>query len=256
MLNMTNGLKRALLIGAMALGGAVGNANAVLISATNGTLSASANFSINGSGQLVVVLTNTGVNDVLAPGNVLTAMFFDLNGVGTLTPLSAALSGGSVAFYASLPAGGVGAGWQYEDGRSGLPNGQTEGISASGFGVFGPNGNFGSPAVTLNGIDFGLLSAGDNTGTGNGGITSGGPLIKDQITFTLSGLPVGFTDADLTNDLTNVAFQYGTALGQPTTEPCIGSCGPATTPEPSMPLLLGAGLLAWGVTRRYVAGRA
>jgi hypothetical protein len=254
MLNMTNGLKRALLIGAMA--GFAGNAGAFLVSATNGTLSASADFSINGSGQLVVVLTNTGVNDVLVPGNVLTAMFFDLNGVGTLTPVSAALSGGSAAFYASLPAGGVGAGWQYEDGRSGLPGGQTEGLSASGFGVFGPSGNFGSPGVTLNGIDFGLLSAGDNTGTGNGGITSGGPLIKDQVTFILSGLPGGFTEQDLQNDLVNVAFQYGTSLGNPTTEPCIGSCGPATTPEPSMPLLIGAGLLAWGVSRRYVARRS
>jgi len=252
MLNMTDGLKRALLIGAMAFGGAVGNANAVLITASSGTLAASADFSVVG-GNLQVILTNTSASDVLVPANVLMALFFDLNGVGALTPVSASL-GGSTVFYGSI-VNDVGEGWQYKSGTSGLPGGQTEGISGAGYGVFGPTGNFFSPGVTLNGLNYGLLSAGDNSATGNGGVTGGGPLIKDSITFTLSGLPGGFTDQDLANDLTNVAFQYGTALND-ITEPSIGSCGPARVPEPSMPLLLGAGLLAWGVTRRYVAGRA
>ena len=74
-------------------------------------------------------------------------------------------------------------------------------------------------------------------------------------TFLLSGLPAGFSDADLAADLANVAFQYGTALND-RTEPCIGACELQGAPEPSMPLLLGAGLLAWGVTRRYVERRA
>lgn len=181
------------------------------------------------------------------------ALFFDLSGVGALTPVSASL-GSSTVFYGSI-VNDVGEGWQYKSGTSGLPGGQTEGISGAGYGVFGPSGNFFSPGVTLDGLDYGLLSAGDNSGTGNTGVTGHGPLINDSITFLLSGLPVGFTEADLAADLTNVAFQYGTALSD-VTEPCIGSCGPARIPEPSLPLLVGAGLLAWGVTRRYVAGRA
>jgi hypothetical protein len=254
MLNMTNGLKRALLIGAMASAGLAGNASAsVTVDATNGSnLSAEAVFSVVG-GNLQVQLTNVSTFDVTVPSQVLMALFFDLNGVGALTPVSASL-GGSTVFYGSI-VNDVGEGWQYKSGTSGLPGGQTEGISGAGYGVFGPTGNFFSPGVTLNGLNYGLLSAGDNSATGNGGVTGGGPLIKDSITFTLSGLPGGFTDQDLANDLTNVAFQYGTALND-ITEPCIGSCGPARVPEPSMPLLLGAGLLAWGVTRRYVAGRA
>jgi len=262
MVNMTNSLKRALLIGAIALGATEGNAN-VLFSASGSGLSASANFtvascSISGC-NLQVVLTNTSANDVLIPANVLMALFFNLNGVGALTPVSASL-GGSTVFYGSLGAGGVGAGWAYKANLVGLPGGGTEGISAAGYSSpsFGPDGNFGCGAncVAENGLNYGLLSAGDNSATGNGGVTGGGPLIKDSVTFLLSGLPAGFSDADLAADLANVAFQYGTALND-RTEPCIGACElQQGAPEPSMPLLLGAGLLAWGVTRRYVERRA
>lgn len=71
MLNMTNGLKRALLIGAMATAGLMGNANAtpVTVTATNGSnLSAQAVFSVVG-GDLQVQLTNVSTFDVLVPAN-------------------------------------------------------------------------------------------------------------------------------------------------------------------------------------------
>ena len=241
--------------------GFIGGANAVPITASGGGLSASADFTVVG-GNLQVVLTNTGPNDVLVPGNVLMAVFFDLNGVGVLTPVSAAVTAGSTVRYAALGAGGVGAGWAYKGGLSGLPGGASEGISAAGYSSpsFGPSGNFGCGAncVMVNGLDYGLLSLGDNPATGNAGVTGKGPLIQDSVTFLLSGLPGGFTDDDLS--LSNVAFQYGTALanctGDCNPEPCIGACQPTTVPEPNMPLLIGAALVGWAVARRRFFGRA
>jgi hypothetical protein len=242
--------------------GFVSGANAVLISMSSGGLAASADFAVVG-GNLQVVLTNTSLSDVLVPGNVLMAVFFDLNGVGVLTPLSATVSGGSTVQYGSFGAGGVGAGWAYKGSLSGLPGGASEGISAAGYSSpsFGPNGNFGCGAncVAVNGLDYGLLSAGDNTATGNGGVTGHGPLIQNSVTFLLSGLPGGFTDEDL--NLTNVTFQYGTALANCTgadcnPEPCIGACQLATVPEPNMPLLIGTALVGWAVVRRRFFGRA
>ncbi len=62
----------------------------VLLTQTNGSLSASANFNLTGN-VLTVTLTNTSAADVLVPTDVLTAVFF--NGNGTLTPVSALLGG-------------------------------------------------------------------------------------------------------------------------------------------------------------------
>ena len=50
--------------------------------------SASVLFEVNGS-QLIVTLTNTSTEDVLAPDEVLTAVFFDIEGDPTLTRQSA-----------------------------------------------------------------------------------------------------------------------------------------------------------------------
>src|SRR5262252_4368359 len=71
---------------------------ALLISASDGQLSAEADFTVSGS-NLIVTLTNTSPYDVLIPANVLTALFFNLVGVGPLTPVSALLSGGSTVYY-------------------------------------------------------------------------------------------------------------------------------------------------------------
>ncbi len=261
-MKLTKNFNRALLVGTIATVGIVGNASAnAIFSFTTGTRAASADFSIVG-GDLQVVLTNTSSFDVLVPTDVLTALYFDLNGVGGLTPLSAT-TGGS-AFYGAI-VNNVGEGWQYGSGKGSLTGGGTEGISATGLGVFGSDPWFFLPAnPPLNGIDYGLLSAGDNTGTGNGGITSGGPLIKDSITFVLDGLPGGFTDAQLVSALNHVQFQYGTALTEPSFPgSSSGSSGSSSgssgsVPEPnSGPLaLLGLGilgLLMWGRSRSMPA---
>lgn len=236
-------------------------ANATLFTGSSGNLAASADFSISGS-TLTVVLTNTSSSDVLVPSDVLTAVFFDISGNPTLTSVSAVLTGGSTVFYDpdGQPAGGVvGGEWGYDTGLSGPSGAGSRGISSSGLGgVFGqptfPGNNLAGPAA-LDGLQYGLLSAGDNSLTGNGGITGSNGLIKNSVTFTLTGIFSG-------NEVfSNVFFQYGTALSEPgyTGQCRTGNCLPPTSgnpvPEPTATWLLGASLLGFYGYRRKLAVR-
>jgi hypothetical protein len=193
-------------------------ANPVTFTGSSGSLAASAKFEVV-SGNLQVTLTNTSSADVLVPSDVLTAVFFDVNGVGALTRVSAVLGGGSSVFYDpdGQPAGGVvGGEWAYRSGISAF--GATEGISSTGINIFGPGDRFPgadlAPPASPDGLQYGILSAGDNTATGNGGVTGSGGLIKNQVVFTLSGLPTGF-DPSATGKITHVSFLYGTAIDEP-----------------------------------------
>src|SRR5262249_17851368 len=80
----------------------------------HGNLAASATFEARGS-NLVVTLTNTSSSDVLVPTDVLTAVFFDIDGNPTLTRTSAVICGNCSVLFA--PAGGsgpnVGGEWAY-----------------------------------------------------------------------------------------------------------------------------------------------
>src|SRR5215475_1174814 len=102
---------------------------ALLVSGANGSLSAMAEFSVvsvpnQASPNLVVTLTNTSKTDVLNPSQVLTAVFFDIAGVGNLNPVSAVIDVGSSVVYGPSPAGGnVGGEWAYKSGLVGAPKG-------------------------------------------------------------------------------------------------------------------------------------
>jgi hypothetical protein len=226
-------------------------ATPITFTGSSGSLAASVSFEIV-AGNLQVTLTNTSSADVLVPTDVLTGVFFNVSGDPTLTRLSGLLAGGSTVFYDAQgqPAGGViGGEWAYLNGISQYS--ANSGISSSGLGIFGPGNLFPGPDLespaSPDGVQYGLLSAGDNTGTGNGGITGSGGLIQNSVVFTLDNLPAGFTLAFIDR----ITFQYGTALTDTSfTGGCTSNCLSQETPEPQSLALVGFGLLALALMRR------
>jgi hypothetical protein len=220
---------------------------ATLFTGSSGSLSASADFSLV-NGQLQVLLTNTSTADTNVPTDVLTAVFFNIASDPAFTSISAVLGQGSTVIYGSQPAGGVvGGEWGYGNNLSGAPGGANQGISSSGLGgVFGdptfPGANLADPAA-LDGVQYGIVSAGWKAAKDNGGITGSGGLIKNSVLFTLGNVPLNFDPAKF---ITNVSFQYGTDLSEPRYTASCSNCGPTggggnntAVPEPASLLLLG-----------------
>ena len=224
-------LYTVVLVLTLALGFSVqASATSVSFSGSSGNLSANALFSLSGN-TLTVTLTNTSSADVLVPTDVLTAVWFNTS--SALTPVSASLNGSSV-FYGSISNDGDG--WGYYSGLGGGAHGKNNGITASGFGIGGGHANFGNGSA-LQGVDYGLLSAGDKSATGNGGVTGHGPLIKNSSLFTLTVAP-GFSLAQLGN---NVVFQYGTSLTETSYNGYLQQI-----PEPATLSVLGTALVTLG----------
>lgn len=222
------------------LGGAA-SAAPFFLTASQGNLEASVAIAVDGGDPslLVVTLTNSAMSDVLVPADVLTALFFDISTPVSLTPVSASLGMGSVVHFGPDGGGNVGGEWAYRDQLTGVMEdamGTGHGISSAGFGLFG-NANFGGPnlddPLAVNGLNYGILSAGDNPATGNAAVIGGTPLIQNSVVFVLSGLPMGF---DPSTSISGVLFQYGTDLDEP------------RFPTPGAGLLFGLGVVA--ATRR------
>lgn len=225
----------AILVVALAATG-IASANAITYVGSSGNLSAQAVFSLTGN-DLTVTLTNTSTADVLLPTDVLTGVFFNLT--AGLTPVSAS-DPGSTPYYGPLT--NVGDGWGFATGVN--ANGKNSAISATGAVSGLGQSNFSSNHTNLDGLAYGLLSAGDNSSTGNGGVLGHGPLIKDSAQFVLTA-PEGFNLSELGN---TVVFQYGTSLDETHYNGNL-----QTTPEPATLAMLGSGAigLAAVLRRKY-----
>lgn len=209
-------------------------AHAITFTGSKGSRSASVSFVQSGD-ELAVTLENTSNADVLAPRDVLTAVFFTLAGDPHLQPVSALVLGGDIVLFGSPEAGGgVGGEWAYKNHLAGAPRHADEGISSSGLGLFGPGNRI--PGLNLqgpkspDGLQYGITSAGDNPATGNAPVTGLNALIDHRVMFTFD-LPEYY----IFHAVQNVSFQYGTSF-------CDANIKGYVVPEPGSFVLVAIGI--------------
>jgi len=187
-------------------------------------------------------------------------MFFRLPGFnGTLTPFSAVVGDGStILFDTEPPPDTTGAGtvvggeWAYNKLYDDA-GGTVRGIGSAGLGLFGvanfPGANlYGQEGV--DGVNYGIISQAGAAG-GNTAVTGQFPLVKSSVFFTLSGLPDNYVLPQLLDS--DVTFQFGTALSEPSTP----GGPPGVVPEPTTMIAGALLLLPFGMsTMRALRRRA
>ncbi|MGA2604808.1 MAG: XDD4 family exosortase-dependent surface protein [Verrucomicrobiia bacterium] len=204
-------------------------------------LKASATFAISNA-DLVITLSNDATSDPNDAADILTAIFFKLDGDLKLTPVSAQLGDGSTVIGHRMPLGfdgNVGGEWAYRSDLDYGTSGVVEGISAANLKWFTAKNLFGGPNLegpkAPAGVCFGLTTVDDLPGNDKGSIRNKG-LIQNSVVFVLDELPLDFALADISD----VSFQYGTNL-KPLSE--ISGAMIAAFPEPSTVALVIVGLM-------------
>ena len=205
------------------------------------TLSASATFVVSDL-QLVVTLSNTGSFAPVNANDILTGVFFTIDGDPKLTPESAQVAPGDSVIGHRLPlgfSGDVGSQWAYRNDLVNAPNGTDEGISSTSLKWFSAKNVFSKTKIkgfgSFGGISFGLTTDDDLGGHSRGNLKNQA-LIQDSVVFTFSGLPQDFSPSDISD----VTFAYGTSVKAPK---LIGEVTTDDIPEPATIALVVVSLL-------------
>jgi hypothetical protein len=217
-------------------------------------LAAQADFECTAN-QLIITLINTSPFPTEIPSELLSGVFFDIDGDPTLTPVSVFLAGGSVVLNGvSDPGGEVSGEWAYRGDIAGGYNGANYGLGVNAVDAFGVGDlftgtNLDGPA-SPNGMNYGLVSVGGLGPNVNLPMLSE-PLVWNAVVITLNH------NGDLScDDIYNVGFQYGTSATQPFIpgDPGDPPFPPTVIPEPASASLLLMGLagLALRLRRKQI----
>jgi hypothetical protein len=246
---------------------------------TSGSLSATADFTVNGSGELILTLTNSASTATVSPGTTLTGIFFNYSGSLSLSKVSASLTAGSTVKVVddsgnwqpftqamviqdhgnSYTAGNIGGEWGLS---SSILGGYQFGIGSAGYNIFSPNDRFDTNQNlagpdSLDGNQFGLASASTFSNPAPSALQgeNNTPVDATSATFDLGNIP----NFDFSK-ITAVRFQYGTDTSETSITVVPGPGNPPPPPEPAplpatattgIALLLAAA--GWRVVRRRAA---
>ncbi|OKH39877.1 hypothetical protein NIES2101_35230 [Calothrix sp. HK-06] len=180
---------------------------------SNSALSASVVFDYLSNGTLAVTLSNTALNGIKDPSDVLTSVFWDYAGsplnLSFLSATAPAVISGSSTTGTNVDLKSINE-WKYESTTSGTGLGgsttianravsQQYGLGTAGLGIFQGGGG--------QQFNYGVISG--YSSNANKAVEDG-TFVKDSATFLFSGLTSNF---DITK-IGNVRFQYGTNLAE------------------------------------------
>jgi hypothetical protein len=183
---------------------------------TGKTLSASATFTVSNL-DLVVDLSNDATFDPNDDEDILTGIFFSIDGAPHLMPVSAMVGDDSLVIDHKLPVGfdgNIGTQWAYQSTLKNAPQDANEGISSTSLKWFKSKDEFPGPklkgAAGFGGISYGLTTLFD-TPVNNRGNIKNDALVQNDIVFTFADLPPNFS----VSEISNITFQYGTSVKAP-----------------------------------------